>query len=197
MNSYYYYTAFGLNIRSDLELKELSLQHSSNADVTIRREPLSRNSSLHEPNNFYFSPTLQILEWAKVGRFEIRGTSEIVFDINPDVPPAIVKFPLLGTVMAVLLQVRGNLALHGSAVCIGDKGVGFLGDKGAGKSTTASAMVAKGYKLIADDLLTFSNDDAAWLRTGKIDRRVRRRSQVTGSCPPPPHRFSGLGQASA
>lgn len=46
------------------------------------------------------------------------------------------------------------LALHGSAVWMGDRAAVFLGDSGAGKSTTAYEIAARGQgRLIADDMV--------------------------------------------
>lgn len=67
---------------------------------------------------------------------------------------------LYGTVFAYLLQYRDYLVLHGSAVLVNGKAVIFSGDSGAGKSTTAAAMVARGYSLITDDVVAikYNND---------------------------------------
>jgi hypothetical protein len=60
---------------------------------------------------------------------------------------------LLGPVMAILAQLRGSTCLHGSAVVIDNRIVGFLGPQGAGKSTTATAFARAGYPVVADDLI--------------------------------------------
>jgi hypothetical protein len=154
----YSYEAFGLHIKSQIELAELTPSNAGYADVTIRGTRLDKPLPAPNGNNFQFGSELQVLEWGRVGRFEIHGTSEIVFQLNADVPDEILRFPLLGSVMALLLQIRGNLALHASAVLVNGRGVAFMGDKGAGKSTTATALVSRGFKLIADDLLAFSSN---------------------------------------
>ena len=60
---------------------------------------------------------------------------------------------LLGPVMAILAQLRGTTCLHGSAVVIAGRIVGFLGPQGAGKSTTATGFARAGYPVAADDLI--------------------------------------------
>jgi len=52
--------------------------------------------------------------------------------------------------------------LHASAASIGGHGIALLGDKGAGKSTTAGALVAAGHALLSDDVvaLAFGGDGA-------------------------------------
>ena len=53
----------------------------------------------------------------------------------------------------MLLQQRGYLVLHASAVAAGGTAVAFLGHAGWGKSTTAAALYAQGYGLVTDDVL--------------------------------------------
>ena len=77
----------------------------------------------------------------------------IIERANAAVNYTIVATWLLGTVMAYLLQYHGYLVLHGSAVLINQRAVIFSGESGAGKSTTASALVKQGYPLLTDDVV--------------------------------------------
>lgn len=52
-----------------------------------------------------------------------------------------------------LLALRGHTVLHSSAVEVGGGVVAFLGQSGAGKTTTARALVTSGAALIAEDKL--------------------------------------------
>lgn len=58
----------------------------------------------------------------------------------------------LGPILALALRRRGRVCLHASAVEWHGKAVLFVGSAGAGKSTTAAAMVRHGARLIADDI---------------------------------------------
>jgi hypothetical protein len=60
---------------------------------------------------------------------------------------------LLGPVLGLVLRLRGVPSLHASAVAIGGVAVALVGPAGAGKSTTAAALVARGHALVADDVL--------------------------------------------
>ncbi len=68
---------------------------------------------------------------------------------------------LVGTCFAILLQQRGELVLHASAISVGGRAVLFCGASGAGKSTLAALLCRRGYGLISDDIciLTLSADD--------------------------------------
>jgi hypothetical protein len=58
---------------------------------------------------------------------------------------------LVGPIFAFVLRMRGLLRLHGSAVASGEVAAAFSGQAGAGKSTTAAALVSHGCRLLADD----------------------------------------------
>jgi hypothetical protein len=59
---------------------------------------------------------------------------------------------LLGPVCGLLLRLRGVTCLHASAVAVGGRAVLMCGPAGAGKSTTAAALAARGYPVLSDDV---------------------------------------------
>lgn len=64
-----------------------------------------------------------------------------------------VRADVLGRVLAAALHEAGGLALHASAVAIGDRAVAFIAPKRHGKSTLAMALVSAGARLLSDDIL--------------------------------------------
>ena len=68
---------------------------------------------------------------------------------------------LYGPVLGFLLRARGRLALHASSVRIDDGVVLIAGASGAGKSTTAAALAARGHAPISDDLTALALDDGS------------------------------------
>ena len=64
---------------------------------------------------------------------------------------------LLGPVMGFVMLLRGVVCLHASAVAIGDKAIALLGPAGSGKSTTAAAFAARGYSVLAEDVVTLDD----------------------------------------
>lgn len=60
---------------------------------------------------------------------------------------------LLGPVFGLVLRLRGVPALHASAVAVDGVAVALAGPAGAGKSSTAAALAARGHPLVADDVL--------------------------------------------
>ncbi|MDB4906948.1 MAG: HPr kinase [Gemmatimonadetes bacterium] len=60
---------------------------------------------------------------------------------------------ILAPILGLALRLRGVLALHGSAVRIGDGAVALVGPSGAGKSTLSAALVDRGHALFGDDVV--------------------------------------------
>lgn len=69
---------------------------------------------------------------------------------------------LLGPVLGFLLRLRGVICLHASAVALNNQAVAFVGDAGAGKSTTAAALAQRGYPVISDDIVALDERDGAF-----------------------------------
>jgi hypothetical protein len=70
---------------------------------------------------------------------------------------------LTGPVLGLVLRLRGALALHASAVQVGDAAVMLVGGHGAGKSTAAAALARRGCPVITDDVLHLRRDGSHWL----------------------------------
>ncbi|KAK0340476.1 hypothetical protein LTR94_030339, partial [Friedmanniomyces endolithicus] len=143
----YRYRLFGLVAVSDFELPELVKDETGAAvDLTIQQRSIGNREALRPAEDFggvlgHFSAEEDVLFWPQVGAFRVRGVHAIDYDPNEGVGPSLISQPLLGAVVALILRRRGLLTLHGSAVELSAGAVVFLGDKGAGKSTTAAAMV--------------------------------------------------------
>lgn len=59
---------------------------------------------------------------------------------------------LLGPVFGLLLRLRGVTCLHASAISIDNRCIAFVGEEGAGKSTTAAAFARQGFGVVSDDV---------------------------------------------
>jgi hypothetical protein len=71
-------------------------------------------------------------------------------------------FYALGPILALALRRQGRVCLHASAVDWQGQAVLFVGPAGAGKSTTAAAMVRHGAALISDDISTLCEQNGTF-----------------------------------
>jgi hypothetical protein len=147
------YVAYGLKVDSTIPLPELVERKGGGADIIIQRGQIERPLPETDQTGSYFHSAGEeaYLFWDEVGAFLVREGKEIVVDALPGVKEQVLRLPLLGTVLSAAIQQRGFLPLHASAVAIDGRAVAFLGPRGAGKSTMAAALYARGHDLISDD----------------------------------------------
>lgn len=69
---------------------------------------------------------------------------------------------LLGPVLGIVLRLRGVTCLHASAVAFGDYSVAFVGQAGAGKSTTAAAFARQGEGILSDDIVALVEKESGF-----------------------------------
>jgi len=158
----YNYNAYNLGISSALPLPELQASAEAATDVTIRvgRVNWSPPPEALSSEELCFEVTTDkaYFFWAQLGKFTVSGGSAIVIDPCAGVEERLLRLPLLGTILAVLLHQRGRLVLHASAVAIDGEAIIFVGNKGRGKSTMAATLYGRGHQLIADDVVALSID---------------------------------------
>ncbi|NCP24922.1 MAG: serine kinase [Erythrobacter sp.] len=151
------YRAFGLTIGSDVRLDELAPQPDEGAPVDLRivRSDLGETiPPLGHHTRFDFEgPNGVEMMWPGAASIRIENSSLVHIQAFEGAPENYLAFPLLGPVMGWMLHMRGLFVLHASAARRDGRSVAFLGDKTAGKSTTASAFLKHGWALMTDDLL--------------------------------------------
>ena len=81
---------------------------------------------------------------------------------------------LLGPVLGIVLRLRGAICLHGSAVSYRGRAAVLVGPKGAGKSTTAAALMARGCTVLTDDVAVIERADGRfYVQPGYPGMRLR------------------------
>ncbi|WP_298469424.1 hypothetical protein [uncultured Erythrobacter sp.] len=153
---------YGLNIASDLDLPELqSAAFVHDPDVVIEKGAVPEAEEA-DPNNMRAyvdgSPDRLWLDIPDIVRMTITDGRSIVYSRYPNVPDDELRLFLLGSGMGALLMQRGYIVVHGNAIMLQELGGAVLcvGDSGAGKSTTAIAMMQRGYPILADDVCPIS-----------------------------------------
>ena len=162
------YWVYGLEIASEIRLRDLLPSTAPSADVEIRYDEISDSviADLLADAEVFEKPGCRILttanamcvHWDRVGKFLVHAGSQVLVDPEPNVLEDDLQPFLIGPILAVLLHQRGSFVLHSSAVVIDDAVMVFLGSKGDGKSTLAAHLQVRGHQLISDDLVPVSFD---------------------------------------
>jgi len=153
-----HFSVFGLIVRSEIPLPA-PVAPVGDADLEIRigALPLSLSGALVTRIGFDADEASVLIRIEGVGRFWIREGREVVVDPAVDAPLAWLLQPLVSTVMAVALQQRGVLTLHGSVVQVKNRAVVIAGASGSGKSTLAGFLAARGHPVHSDGFAAIVN----------------------------------------
>lgn len=167
------YSAYGLSIASELELPEFDeLDHKPMpVDVRIRFGSVQEDTTREVPREYgsaYLADNRVYYRHALVGLFEMTNGNVITIQRGPDYDEGFTRMCITNLALGVILHQREVFTLHASAVEVQGEAVVFLGDKGAGKSTMATAMSRHGHALITDDVLGIltSGDDGVRVLPG-------------------------------
>ncbi len=159
----YKYTAYGLAIESAMPLPELPISKTASAEVTIHYQTIDWQppECAEEYRYWHIEEESAYFYWKYGGKFLVRGGREIIVDPIPNLEEDyIIRQPILGPLLGMILHQRNYLILHGSGVKIGDRACLFLGVKGQGKSTMAATFYGQGHQMMVDDVAAIAFDDS-------------------------------------
>lgn len=158
----FHYVAYGLYIQSEIELRGLTLYdgRSGNVEPDVSIVNGSVPESIENPVRshpaFQAKPGVFLLKVRGIARYLVCDGKRIVVERMPGKTDGEIDVFLMCSVFGALFYQRGLLPLHAGAIRVGDKCALFAGESGAGKSTTVTAFLKRGYKLHADDLSVIS-----------------------------------------
>lgn len=146
----------GLILDSALELTEARDDASPEAACTFdvaapRALPPATSSAWPAVER---SGDVVTMRFGDMAAFDVHDDlSAIVCRPAAGVPATTLRHLLLDHVVPRVLELRGSLVLHASAVVTSAGAIGFLGASGAGKSTLATLLALSGWPLLSDDAL--------------------------------------------
>ncbi|MEM7132586.1 MAG: hypothetical protein AAF702_40155 [Chloroflexota bacterium] len=158
----YSYKAYGLRFASEIELPEfVPASESIQRDVTIQlgEVPTSLGSETCKDILYEATPHQFLLKLDRIAHYLVQDGNSITIQLREAAVPSDIRVFLLGSCLGALLHQRGILALHASAVKIGEGAVLFMGPSGNGKSTLLNALLKRGHKMLADDITAIELDD--------------------------------------
>jgi hypothetical protein len=156
----------GLVVRTNLPLAP-AVECDDEPDVIVTYAE-GRALDVHPPEPFttrfvrhgrggqlrYDTPTSGCLTFT----FAEDGRDVHVFNSCPEQASRVASI-WLGPGIAVALHLRGHPLLHGAAVRVDSNAVAIVGTSGAGKSTTAAALVEAGASLLSDEVVALDDSD--------------------------------------
>lgn len=179
------YQVSGITLGSDVPLVELShtesLNPADNWDLRVRFLP-ELNHALR-PSSWFLTLALPDEEpWLSCADLEEqallggkpgyllrvhdladflvdRQGTEVVALANHDTPPETLHHILLNQVLPLVLNLRGQDALHATAILTPHGVCAFAGPAGVGKSTLAASFLIAGYPVISDDCLVLKEQE--------------------------------------
>jgi hypothetical protein len=152
------YRAFGINLQcalpsaADFGLPEASGSVIPDAVMRCGKVPETLDNSVRADPVITAAPGSVLVDIKNVARYLIRNGDEIIIEPFSGAKDGDIATYAFGTAVGTLLYQRGVFVLHGSAVATPNGAVIFTGMKGAGKSTTASALAVRDHPFLSDDI---------------------------------------------
>lgn len=153
---------YGLSILSPFCIPQLPLlPRQSQCDVIIKigAVPASLDTPLANEDNWQANNNQYLYDGGNsVGRFLVNGSNSIIYE--PTASPDLSKlaYHLSHALICAVMRHRGDLVLHASSVELNGTTISISGKSGAGKSTTTAELLARGARLIADDITVLRAD---------------------------------------
>jgi len=151
------YLAFGLRIRSDLPLPELSVVPLGDGppDVEVRVFPAAAEAALNGAGLAEVADDIAMLWWPGIGRFVVSDGTDICVARAPDADPTMLRTYLLGPVLNALLHQRGWIVLRAGAARMGERVFAFVLSPGVHE-----ALVESGHTIIAREGIAIRAGDS-------------------------------------
>ncbi|MGH9049590.1 MAG: hypothetical protein ACRDY4_07675 [Acidimicrobiia bacterium] len=151
--------AFGLGLEVGFECPGLPPPPTGDRDTRppVRLE-LARPADL-PANGGRGASVDYLLEADGYGTFLVPADGASVLCSPADAAPWQWQRYLVGQILPLVAVLHGFEAFHASVIALGRGAVAFVGRSGAGKSSIAAALVARGAGFVADDVLVVGTDD--------------------------------------
>jgi hypothetical protein len=154
----WHYAYAGLRVTSELLIPEWAAfeQPASfdDADVLIALGS-TQTSEVSKTSEVWITADECRFHIPEAGDYWVHHGREIIVTPAPGAGAREIRLFLLGSAWGALCYQRGILAFHSSVVLAGDCAIAFCGETGSGKSSVAAWLIARGYRLVSDDLCRF------------------------------------------
>jgi len=151
----YFYFLYGCVIKSDLAFMQLvPAEETENPDIVLCCGTETEGIQEKLANQQLYEAGKEITWFGNnAGTLKIEKGTNITYYLRTDNALSRLKNSILGYGMAMLFMQRGELAIHCSALHNGKEAILISGESGSGKSTLTNSYLAKGWSLMADDMV--------------------------------------------
>lgn len=157
----YSYKIYNSYLNSDIRLEQLIEavpDRCNEADIVLKCLPFSDDKIIKLGKNQCSADVSreEIIFRNERGTFLVSGGNYI--QVYPNEGEAVEKLHpfILGYCMSMLFWQRGMMAIHCSAVAVGDSVISIAGGSGSGKSTLTNRLLLSGNRLVSDDVAVIS-----------------------------------------
>lgn len=152
----YYYWAYGLTIKSEMEFPELlALPENEFNDIELvcGIAPEHNQENLHDvKKNIYISSDAYKLILPDVATYWAENGNSIIIQPVLLADRSKVRLFCLSNVFAAILNQRGIIPIHAAALKVNNRLVLICGHSGAGKSTLVGDLKSRGFSVFSDDV---------------------------------------------
>jgi hypothetical protein len=161
------YLVGGIVLETEIDFPELVSSDSSQVDVVVRYGEVPEELEDTKQHKMLFSSNDKdevLFKMPDVARFLIKGTSEVIIDIDDAERRADAHKYILTFVLGILSFKKKFYPLHGGGIVYNGEAYLFSGKSGAGKSTTMAGLQQRGFPSVGDDIANmFIKDGKAYV----------------------------------
>lgn len=164
----FYYRVYGLNIESEIEIKEFIEDEYKKSVVKILLGTMP-NDVKQLMNNGRISDYSKGEIWFYVdgvASYYITGGDTIIVEPCENTDKTLLRVYLMCSCLGFIMLQKEKVAIHGGVINIYGNAVIFTGDRGTGKSTLTTALRNKGYHFISDDVAATYFDKVPYVYPG-------------------------------
>lgn len=178
----------GYVVASDVPLDEPAIDGNGDAQIRVHRHTTELPTRPPDPGaivadltqrgrDIYVavdSPDGTVVSFPELAQFLIEPDLETIHcHAPPEADEQLLALLIKGTVMSIVLGLKGLTVLHASGVERGGQAILFAGLTGMGKSTCAALACASGARLVADDAVVLERGETLMVRRGGTHLRLR------------------------
>ena len=156
----YQYSAYQLHITSDLPLNlPHSIDNHTQSSISIKAGPVHLTQKLPfllgDISYGYIAENELVVRVPNIADFQIMNHSVIIYQPFTNVREEEIASYLMSIILLFIVRTQVSCMVHGSAAVYTPTGqaVVLVGYKGAGKSTTATALSTHQFTLLGDDVV--------------------------------------------